>query len=128
VWYMGDDTIAYEYDSSGALVGTDTAGSWEAGVGGALPGFIIEAAPATDDTYQQELLATEAEDRAMVLRTGVTVTLTSGTQYTNCVQTIEWSPLEPTALEYKYYEPTIGLVLETNVEGKERVELHAISP
>ena len=53
---------------------------------------------------------------------GVTVE-SDGTTYANCLLTLEWTPLEPFALEYKYYAPGIGVVLEEPLDGEEPVEL-----
>ncbi|MBU0680821.1 MAG: hypothetical protein KKD73_05300 [Proteobacteria bacterium] len=43
--------------------------------------------------------------------------------YPNTVQTSEWTPLDPEVVEYKYYAPGIGMVLEINLDTGERVEL-----
>jgi hypothetical protein len=43
------------------------------------------------------------------------------------LQTKEWTPLEPDVLEYKYYAPGTGTVLEVDVETGERAELIDIS-
>jgi hypothetical protein len=43
--------------------------------------------------------------------------------FTGCLQTLEWTPLEPGVSEHKYYAPGIGMVLEAKVGGTERVEL-----
>ena len=67
VWYFGEDVKDYE---DGKLV--STAGSWEAGVDGALPGIVMPAEPAVGDAYRQEYLAGEAEDMAEVLATDET--------------------------------------------------------
>ena len=51
VWYLGEETAEYE----GGEV-TSTAGSWEAGVDGALPGIVMLADPAVGEAYRQEFL------------------------------------------------------------------------
>ena len=62
VWYFGEDTTSY-HDG----VASD-AGSWEAGVGGALPGIVMPATPeVTAVGYRQEYLAGEAEDMGQVI-------------------------------------------------------------
>ena len=38
VWYMGEDSKAFEYDDDGNLIGTSTEGSWRAGRNHALAG------------------------------------------------------------------------------------------
>ena len=65
VWYLGEDTKAYNPDGS-----VDTSGSWMAGVNGAIPGFIMEAHPKIPDAYRQEYLKGQAEDTAWIVGTG----------------------------------------------------------
>jgi hypothetical protein len=125
VWYMGEEVVNYEYDDEGNLLGTDDEGAWEAGVDGALPGVVMWASPTPDAPYRQEYYEEEAEDMATVVATGVTVVLGDGTIFTDCLETLEWSPLEPFALEYKYYAPGVGVVAEEAPGDDERVELVA---
>ena len=75
VWYMGEDVVNYEYDDAGVVIATDTAGSWEAGVDGAVPGFQMKAKLVIGDSYRQEYLAGEAEDMAAIHALNVPVTL-----------------------------------------------------
>ena len=124
VWYMGEEVVNYEYDDDN-LLGTDDEGSWEAGVDGALPGIVLWASPMAGAPYRQEYYEDEAEDMAIVVATGVTVVLGDGSTFPNCLQTLEWSPLESSALEYKYYAPDIGVVAEKALGDAARVELVA---
>jgi hypothetical protein len=118
VWYFGEDSREM---SNGVVVSTE--GSWEAGVDGAQPGIIMQANPQVGDSYRQEYYWGEAEDWAEVVSLSESVTVPYGF-YTNCLQTKEWTPLEPGVTEHKYYAPGVGVVLEVTVEGgKERVEL-----
>lgn len=113
VWYFGEDVKNYE---GGQLV--DTLGSWEAGVDGAEPGYIMLADPKVGDTYQQEYYAGEAEDMAEVLSLNATVNIDYGT-FNNCLQTKEWTPLEPGITEHKFYCREIGFVIyEKKVQGE----------
>jgi hypothetical protein len=123
VWYMGEEVVNYEYDDDDNLLGTDDEGSWEAGVDGALPGVVMWATPVIGMPYRQEYYEEEAEDMATVVKMGVTVVLGDGTTFTDCLQTLEWSPLEPFALEYKFYAPGVGVVAEQALGDDERVEL-----
>jgi hypothetical protein len=125
VWYMGEEVINYEYDDEGNLEETNNDGAWEAGVDGALPGIQMWAAPAAGQSYYQEFYADEAEDMAMVVATGVTVTLSDGSSYQDCLQTIDWNPLDPASPEYKYYAPDLGLLKEEVVGTDEIVELES---
>lgn len=117
VWYMGE--IAKEYED-GDLVGIE--GSWKAGRDLAKAGILMYAAPQEGQWYRQEFLLGEAEDMAEVA--GYLDTLTvRGTTYHDVLQTREFTPIEPDVLEYKYYAPGIGVVLEEAPEAGERMEL-----
>jgi len=121
VWYMGEDSTTY---SNGVAV--SKAGSWEGGVDGALPGIIMLADPLSGVTYRQEYKAGEAEDMGTMMTSGESVTVPAG-NYSGCIKTKDWSPLEPNDVSYKYYAPGIGLVLEVYLDGSERDELTAYS-
>ncbi len=72
--------------------------------------------PGFEETaYYQEFYASEAEDMGMIFATGVTVELANGTTYANCLQTIDWTPLEPGAVEFKFYAPGVGLIIEEHI-------------
>jgi hypothetical protein len=62
VWYFGEDTAEFE---AGEIV--SRAGSFEAGVDGALPGIIMPADPRPGLSYRQEYYQGEAEDNGVVL-------------------------------------------------------------
>ena len=118
VWYFGEDTAEYE---DGEIV--STAGAWEAGVDGALPGIAMEADPTVGDSYRQEYYPGEAEDLAEVVRTGVSEEVGFGS-FEDLVVIEEWTPLEPDVVEEKYYASGVGVVLETTVQGGSgRIEL-----
>lgn len=113
VWYFGEDVKNYE---DGRLVDTD--GSWEAGIDGAEPGYIMLTDPKVGDTYQQEYYAGKAEDMAKVVSLNATVDIDYGT-YNNCLQTREWTPLEPGIAEHKYYCREVGFVVyEKKIQGE----------
>jgi len=111
VWYFGEQVQNFE---RGKLSNTD--GSWEAGVDGALPGIVMPAHPKTGDAYRQEYYRGQAEDMAKIIATGEHVTVPAGT-YADAVVTREWSPLEPEVIERKSYAPGFGVVLEDDVAG-----------
>ena len=111
VWYFGEDTKEY---ANGVVV--STAGSWEAGVNGALPGIVMEAQPQVGDVYRQEFARHIAEDMGEVLSTSETVTVPFGT-FTNCVMTKDFSPLAKKIVEYKWYARGIGFVKSVMVQG-----------
>jgi len=121
VWYMGEDSAEYE---DGEIV--STAGSWEAGVDGAQPGIIMKAEPRVGDSYRQEYYAGEAEDMGAVVALDQSVSVPYG-DFDDCLQTLDWSALDLDVMEYKYYTPGVGLVLETLEDGSEPVQLVTVT-
>ena len=117
VWYLGE--IAQNFED-GMLA--DLEGSWEAGVDGAKPGFWMKGDPAVGDIYRQEFLLREAEDIGEVLSLSEAVTVPAGS-FTGCLQTKDYTPIEPEVFEHKFYAPGVGLVLEVNPETGEQLEL-----
>jgi hypothetical protein len=111
VWYLGEATTEYE---DGKPV--TTAGSWEAGVGGARAGIVMPARPRVGQRYRQEYLEGEAEDRARVLSLGEQAQVPAG-HYSRVLLTRDDTPLEPRVLEYKLYARGVGLVLALHVSG-----------
>jgi hypothetical protein len=112
VWYFGESVR--EYDDQGQLAGS--AGSWEAGVNGALPGVIMPADPTVGDAYRQEYQAGVAEDMGEIIAVGEHVDVPFGA-YDHVVVTRDWSPLEPDVVEQKYYAPGVGVVRENTIAG-----------
>ena len=128
IWYCGEDTTEYLYDDEGNFLGTSDEGSWEAGVDGALPGYLILAEPRPGVCYQQEFFEDEAEDRAKVLRLNAKVTLEDGRSYEDVLVTKEWTKLAPGNVEQKFYAEGVGLVLINELKEKTvRVELVKIT-
>jgi hypothetical protein len=118
VWYLGEAATEYE---KGVVVGTE--GSWEAGVDGAEPGIIMQAKPKIGDSYRQEYYKGVAEDMAEVLSINESATVPYGS-FQNCLKTKDFSALEPSVVENKYYAPGVGMVLGIMVKGgSERLEL-----
>lgn len=114
VWYLGE--VSCEFEEPGDAC--DPSGSWEAGVDGAEPGVIMWADPLAHRgrPYRQEYYEGEAEDVAQVLRGGLTVAVPAGT-FTDCIETMDWTPLEPGAREHKFYCAGVGMVLEVEPAG-----------
>ena len=122
VWYFGEDTK--EFDANGNVISTE--GSWQAGVNGAQPGIVMEADPRVGDTYQQEFSAGIAEDMATVLALNKTVNVPFGS-FKGCLETEEFTPLEPGAIEHKFYARGVGFVQSVALKGgRERLELVTI--
>jgi hypothetical protein len=82
------------------------------------------AAPKVGTEYQQEFAPGIAEDMAKVLSLSKTVEVQYGT-FEGCLQTQEWTPLDPGPREGKFYAAGKGLVLETG-SGGARAELVTI--
>jgi hypothetical protein len=82
----------------------------------------MKAVPAVGDIYAQEFYPGEAEDMGYVVRPDATVEIDDEIVCENCLQAVDWNPLEPDTLEYKYYAPDVGLVLEEKIGGDEVVE------
>ena len=123
VWYLGEDSTAYEEDGT-----TSKEGSWEYGVDGALPGIVMLADPSPGDSYRQEYYPNEAEDLGEVLRVDETKTIGLG-EYTDVVVTEDWNPLDPETIENKYYAPGVGKIYSEHASGPtEIVELVEFSP
>lgn len=111
VWYFGEDTEELE---NGRV--TSTAGTWKAGVDGAMPGIIMPSEPILGIPYRQEYLFNEAEDMGKVLSTSESVTVPFGA-FDNCILTEEWSPLEPGVVEHKYYAEGVGNIKTVMTAG-----------
>jgi hypothetical protein len=110
VWYLGEDTKAFDNGRA------SPAGSWEAGVDGALPGIIMKAHPRVGDAYRQEYYRGEAEDMGKVVRVGDRQTVPFRS-FDGLLVTQDWSPLEPEVVEEKFYAKGVGLVLEKTIRG-----------
>ena len=106
VWYFGEDSKEMD---KGQVV--STAGSWEAGVDGALPGIIMLAEPYVGLTYRQEFYAGEAEDMATVLDLDGSITI-RGTTYEQVLILKAFTPLDPLSIEYNFVVPGVGIVAE----------------
>jgi hypothetical protein len=111
VWYLGEDTAEFE---DGRL--TTRAGSFEAGVDGALPGIAMPGSPADDMAYRQEYYAGEAEDNGEVISTQEMADVPTG-HYDDVLLTRDTSGLEPDVLEFKLYAPGVGQILVYGVSG-----------
>ena len=123
VWYLGEDTTEYEHGKP-----VSTAGSFEAGVDGALPGVIMPAEPEAGQAYRQEYYPGEAEDEGEVVRVGEQAEVPTG-HFTDVLMTRDTNPLEPKVLEFKFYAPDVGPVLAVNVSGSSgREELLRFRP
>ena len=119
LWYLGEDTKEYE---DGEV--SSTAGSWEAGVDGALAGILLPADPQVGMTYRQEYYQGEAEDRAKVVSVDEHASVAFGA-FDGVLKTEDTTALEPGLVERKYYARDVGpvLTLAVSKEGPGREEL-----
>jgi hypothetical protein len=118
VWYLGE--LATQLPA-----GTHT-GSWTAGVNGAQPGYIMEAAPKVGDIYCQENAPGVAQDAAQVLDVSASRSVPFGSYTGNVLRTKDYSLLEPKN-ENKFYEPSVGLLEAISVTGpSEDIQLYTI--
>jgi hypothetical protein len=115
VWYFGEDTKTIEH---GKVVSTE--GSWLAGVHGAKPGIVMKAHPRVGDRYKQEDAPGVAEDRAKVLSRNATAVTPLGT-LRHLLETKDFSPLEPSVVEHKFFRRGVGSVREQEVRGGHEV-------
>jgi hypothetical protein len=121
VWYFGEDSKDYK---NGAV--SSTAGTWEAGVDGALPGVIIQGAPKAGPTYRQEYRPGVAEDMARVLTSNSTQKVPAGS-FHGVVETYDTDPLNPDKVEKKFFAPGVGPVHTIRVGGSHHEEIKLIS-
>ena len=120
VWYFGEDVKNYK---TGKLVGTN--GSWRAGRDGAQPGMVMKAEPRAGDRYAQENAPGIAEDQAEIVAVDAAATVPFG-RFDHVLLTRETSPLEPKALEEKYYASGVGNILSVDKATGEREELVSV--
>ncbi|HET9203575.1 MAG TPA: hypothetical protein VFP67_10610 [Acidimicrobiia bacterium] len=124
IWYLGEDTAEFE---DGEI--TSTAGSFEAGVDGALPGIIMPAEPAAGMRYRQEYHEGEAEDNGEILSIQEQAEAPAG-HYEDAILTKDTITIEPDVLEYKLYARGVGPVLVFGVSGgggrEELIEFHQV--
>jgi hypothetical protein len=118
VWYLGE--FSTEFPSG------DHTGSWTAGVDGAQPGYIMEAAPQVGDNYCQENAPGIAQDAAQVISRTASRSVPYGTFTGNVLQTKDYSLIEPHS-EYKYYAPGVGMLEAIALNGgREDIQLESI--
>jgi hypothetical protein len=120
VWYVGEDTAEFE---GGVVVAT--AGSWQAGVDGALPGVIVPADPQPGLAYRQEYYAAQAEDNGAVVSLDETADVPYG-HFDTLMMTADTSGIEPNVLEHKFYAKGIGPILTIDLGTAGREELLAV--
>ncbi len=109
LWYLGEDTHAYDEDGT-----VSTEGSWRHGVDGAYAGVLLPARPRPGCGYREEYRRGVAEDRALVLARSEAAQVPAGL-FRRLLHTANTTPLEPTLLENKFYARGVGPVLEVDL-------------
>lgn len=122
VWYFGELSKNFE---NGELI--DLEGSWIAGTDGALPGIVMPATPVAGQTYRQEFAPGDAEDAATVVTTTASEAAQGASCTATCLQTLDFTPIEPDAREHKFYAPGVGMIVTVNLESGERTELVGVT-
>ncbi len=126
IWYLGEDTAEFE---DGKI--TTRAGSFEAGVDGALAGIIIPADPQPGMKYRQEYYQGEAEDNGEVLSVNEMADVPFG-HFVDMLLTKDTITIQPDVLEYKLYAPGVGPTLIFGVSGgagrEELIKMEQVSP
>lgn len=121
VYYCGEISRNFE---DGIL--RDLEGSFEAGREQARAGELIRAVPAAGDVHRQEYALGEAEDIVRYVDTMTAPDENGGGDNEafpcapdRCLETLDFSPLEPESTELKYYLPGTGFVLAIAMEDAE---------
>jgi hypothetical protein len=117
IWYFGENVDNYE---DGMV--TDHEGAWMGGERGAEPGIWLKADAKVGDKYRQEYLKGEAEDAAEVIGTAESVTTPLG-KFSDCIKTLDWSPLFPEKAHKFYCRETGTVTLEVDLAGPENDEI-----
>jgi hypothetical protein len=117
IWYFGEHVDNYE---DGRL--TDHEGAWMAGERGAEPGIWLKADAKVGDKYRQEYLKGEAEDEAEVIGTSESVEVPLG-KFSDCIKTLDWSPLFPEKAHKFYCRETGTVTLEVDLPDAESDEV-----
>jgi hypothetical protein len=104
VFYFGEDVDNYE---NGKIENHN--GSWRAGVSGAKPGLNMSGTILLGGRYFQEVAPGVALDRAEIVAQDATVATPLRT-FRNVLKIRETTPLEPGAVEFKFYAAVVGLI------------------
>jgi hypothetical protein len=127
-WYAQDDrgNVWYFGEFATQLPDGTHTGSWTAGVNGAQPGYIMEAAPKVGDAYCQENAPGVAQDAAQVVSVTASRSVPYGSFSGNVVQTKDYSMIEPHS-EHKFYGPRVGMLEAIALNGgSEDIQLYTL--
>jgi hypothetical protein len=107
VWNFGEDV--QELGSTGKVTKTE---GWHAGIDGARPSLVMEAAPTPGHT----LVNNYTKDYSEVVSLAKSVKVPFGA-YEDALVVKEWTPDEPDILVNKYYVRDIGVVRDVAIKG-----------
>ena len=110
VYYFGEEVDIYK---GGKIVRHE--GAWLAGQNGARFGLMMPGTPTLNARYYQEIAPNVAMDRAEIVSLTDQRRTPAG-NFTHVLKVAETNPLEPHALEYKYYAPDIGLLQDEQLK------------
>ena len=110
VYYFGEEVDIYK---GGKVVRHE--GAWLAGQNGARFGLMMPGTPTLNARYYQEIAPNVAMDRAEIVSLTDQRRTPAG-NFTHVLKVAETNPLEPHALEYKYYAPDIGLLQDEQLK------------
>jgi hypothetical protein len=105
--------------------GESNAGSWEAGVNGAMPGVMMTGTPMLGAKYFQEIAPPEAVDRGEIAEMGLSWPESEGSgpgeepDFTGCIKIFDTNPTpdgECGEEDAKLYCPGIGLVQDQDLK------------
>ena len=116
VYYMGEDVNNYR---NGKVVGHE--GAWLSGAGGILPGVLVPAHPKIGDRFKSENVPPVTLEADEVVSLTAAVKTPAGS-YKNCLKIKETTP--EGEVEYKYYAPKVGVVMEAPKNGDLRLKSH----
>ena len=116
IYYMGEDVNNY---TKGKVTGHE--GAWLSGAGGILPGVLVPAHPKIGDRFKSENVPHVTTEADEVVSLSALAKTPSGS-YKNCLKIKETTP--EGEVEYKYYAPKIGVVIEAPKNGDLRLKSH----
>lgn len=126
VWYCGEISRNFEVfdgDDPDDAELVELEGSWKSGREDAKAGMLFPRVPIVGDVIRQEVAWTDAEDVIEIVSLEGDESSAVANCNGQCLVTRDFTPLEPDVNEYKYFAAGIGLIVETNPDEDERVEL-----
>lgn len=126
VWYCGEEVKDYEtfeedQPALPELISDD--GSFKAGVDRDKAGILLFADPVVGTFHRQEMSIGNAEDTVEILAIDANESSPMAVCQDDCLQTFDYSTLDPEAMEHKFYKPSVGLIIEVDLETGDRAEL-----